>query len=103
MGLWFFLFFLSAVHFPMAWGEDDNHGVLASGVIHNIAPDRRVEKIGGIMQPEPLDLYMKRLFEGLSKKLDQMDQRLVNIENSVLRGAPQTPVSSAQKTKSTSN
>lgn len=71
---------------PQAWTEDEEtHGVLANGVVHNIAPDRKVEKIGGIMQPEPLDVYLKRLFDDLSKKLDMMDQRLQNIETSVNR------------------
>ena len=85
-----------------AWSDDESHGVLAGGVIHNIAADRKVEKIGGIMQPEPLDFYLKRLFDELSKKMDQMDLRLQNIEAAVHRNAAQpatVPLNPKEKNK----
>jgi len=84
------------------WCDDESHGVLAGGVVHNIASDRKVEKIGGIMQPEPLDFYLKRLFEDLSKKIDHIDQRLQNIETAVLRTAAQpsaAPTDPSDKTR----
>jgi len=79
--------------------DEESHGVLASGVVHNIAPDRKVEKIGGIMQPEPLDFYLKRLFEDLSKKMDRMDERLQTIEAAVRRDAQPAPSSSVSGAK----
>jgi hypothetical protein len=86
---------------PRAWAEEESHGVLASGVIHNIAPDRKVEKIGGIMQPEPLDTYLKRLFDELFIKMDQMDQRLQKIEASVQHNLTQPPPAISGKTAGT--
>jgi len=70
------------------WADDEKKGVLAAGVIHNIAPDRKVERVGGIMQPEPLDLYLKRLFEQMYTKMDVLDERLQRIEAVLQRGGP---------------
>jgi hypothetical protein len=50
------------------------------GVIHNIAEDREVERVGGIYEPEGLDKYMKRKFDELHGRLDEMGERLKVIE-----------------------
>ena len=88
---------------PQGWSDDESQGgVRASGVIFNIASDRKVEKIGGIMQPEPLDFYLKRLFEELSKKMDQMDLRLQSIEAAVHLNVAQpsaVPLDTTEKNK----
>lgn len=84
-------FFLCIV-LPDAQCEDERQGVVAGGVVHNIASDRKVEKIGGILQPEPLDSYLKRLFDNLSKKLDLMDERLQNIEEAIHSGLARPPI-----------
>ncbi len=71
--------------------EEKENGVLAGGVVHNIASDRKVEKIGGILQPEPLDLYLKRLFLELSQQMTRIENRLENIEKNMpaLKAAPE--------------
>jgi len=90
----YFFLLLLVLELPQAWSnEEEKHGVLAAGVVHNIASDRKVEKIGGIMQPEPLDGYLKRLFEELSKKIDVIDQRLQNIETTLHQQVPRSAAS----------
>ena len=50
------------------------------GVIHNIAEDRQVERIGGIYEPEGLDKYMKRHFEAILSELQAVQNRLTDVE-----------------------
>lgn len=50
------------------------------GVIHNIAEDRQVERVGGIYEPEGLDKYMKRRFDDIVTRLEALDSRLGAIE-----------------------
>jgi hypothetical protein len=70
----------------LLWAEGEEgsrEGVKKYGLVHNIAEDRRVEKVGGLYEPEGLDLYMKRHMDvleeqikGLKNKLDTMDRKL---------------------------
>ena len=64
--------------FPLAIQaqEQDEAGQRAFGVIHNIAEDRKIERVGGIYEPEGLDKYMKRRF-------DEVDARLNAIQGEV--------------------
>lgn len=71
-------------------GEEDveSTGVKKYGFVHNIAEDRKLVKVGGVYEPEGLDLYLKRLFDGLSArllrledKIDRLDKRLAAAES----------------------
>ncbi len=78
-----------------AFGEDDDEeahqaGLKKYGVIHNMADDRQVERVGGIYEPEGLDKYMKRKFDAvgsqidaLSSKIDQIEKKLDDLETLV--------------------
>ena len=50
------------------------------GVIHNIAEDRMVERVGGVYEPEGIDKYMKRRFDDMKDQINRMDSRLENME-----------------------
>lgn len=73
------------------YGQDEQYGgVRKDGVIHNIAEDREVIKIGGINEPEGLDKYMKRHFDqmdrrisGLEQKIDQINAEMGNLSKSI--------------------
>ena len=74
------IFFLTVVLCPFFCGlsraEDESKGVTAGGVVFNIASDRQVKKIGGIVQPEPLDLYLKRLLDSISERLERIEKKV---------------------------
>ncbi len=92
--LFFVILSAMVVSRSSAYAEEESAGVKAAGVVHNIAPDRKVEKIGGVMQPEPLDLYIKRLIDHLSEQISQLDQKLDRVA-SRLNPPVQTPQFSA--------
>lgn len=81
--IFMFSFLVLAACPGMAVSAEEEKGVLAGGVVHNIASDRKVEKIGGILQPEPLDLYLKRLFQELSAQMTRIEKRLEDLEKEV--------------------
>lgn len=60
-------------------GETDQ-GITKHGFVHNIAPDRRVEKVGGIYEPESLDKYIQRHMENLSKQVSDLDAKISRVE-----------------------
>jgi len=67
--------------------EAQEGGQKKYGVIHNIADDRLVERVGGIYEPEGIDKYMKRKFDevsaqiaGLERKMADVEQKLDSIE-----------------------
>ena len=53
------------------------------GVAWNIAEDRKMENIGGVYEPEGLDKYVKRYFEQLSSKVDQLIEQSNRLEKKV--------------------
>lgn len=63
---------------PASAADDDNStwtpedGVKKFGVVHNIAQDREVERIGGIYEPEGLDKYIQRKTEELSAQIQSV-------------------------------
>lgn len=66
-----------------AQSDDENEGtagVQKKGVVFNIAPDREVEKIGGVYQPEGLDIYLKRHLDAIYQKLDTLETGLVQLD-----------------------
>lgn len=63
--------------------ENDNSGVVRYGVTHNIAEDRKVEKVGGIYEPEGLDKYMKRKFDDLEAKIEGLAEKIEGLTRSI--------------------
>ncbi|MBI3306469.1 MAG: hypothetical protein HYZ84_01495 [Candidatus Omnitrophica bacterium] len=61
--------------------DDAESGVVRHGVTHNIAADRKVEKVGGIYEPEGLDKYLKRKFDELGEKIDKLSQKVDALAN----------------------
>lgn len=59
---------------PPAFPEDG--GEKRFGVIHNIAEDRKVERVGGIYEPEGLDKYIKRRLDAVDSKLETLSSGL---------------------------
>jgi len=53
-------------------------GVKVKGVVHNVAEDREVKKIGGLYQAEGLDIYLKR-------HIDRLYLQMENLKNDVAR------------------
>ena len=45
------------------------------GVIHNIADDREVINVGGIYEPEGLDIYLKRKFDDLLTRIKSLEDK----------------------------
>ena len=70
---------LFLLNVPGVTGYEET-GVKAAGVVFDINSDRKVEKIGGVVQPEPLDSYIKRLTQALSGQITQLDEKIERIE-----------------------
>jgi len=68
---------------PVAASEAEEGGLKKYGVIHNIASDRQVERVGGIYEPEGLDKYVQRKFDEVYARLDELENRLAGIEKSI--------------------
>jgi len=60
-----------------------------AGVVRNIASDRKMEKIGGISEPEGLDKYIKRRMDALDSALAELAEKI--------GGAPESGGSSGSK------
>ncbi|MBI4550376.1 MAG: hypothetical protein HY714_05575, partial [Candidatus Omnitrophica bacterium] len=60
--------------------DETDEGVKKFGTVHNIAEDRKIEKIGGLYEPEGLDKYMKRLFEGVNARMDALEGQVSRVE-----------------------
>ena len=63
--------------------SDKDVSVKKLGVSWNIAEDRKMERIGGMYEPEGLDKYMKRYFEQLSAKVEQLTEQSKRLEKKV--------------------
>jgi len=62
---------------------EDEIGVRKYGVVHNIADDRKVEKIGGIYEVEGIDKYLKRRLDQVDERLLQLSEQLGSIEQKI--------------------
>jgi hypothetical protein len=67
----------------LAQAEDEEGGQQKYGVIHNIADDRKVEKVGGIYEPEGIDKYMKRRFDAMDERLGAIEGQIAQISADV--------------------
>jgi len=74
-----FAVLLFPLNIPGVTGYEET-GVKAAGVVFDINSDRKVEKIGGVVQPEPLDSYIKRLTQALSAQISKLDEKVDRIE-----------------------
>lgn len=63
--------------------SDKDESVKWLGVAWNIADDRKMENINGRYEPEGLDKYMKRYFDELSSKIDQLLEQGNRLEKKV--------------------
>ncbi len=54
----------------------NDKGMKKYGIVHNIAEDRRLEKVGGLYEPEGLDIYMKRHMDGLEEKMNGVEGKV---------------------------
>jgi hypothetical protein len=55
------------------------------GVIFNIAEDRKVEKVGGIYEPEGLDKYVRRRFDAVDERLDSLEKMITDLKSELLK------------------
>lgn len=58
------------------FANDDSDSVKVNGVTFNIAKDRKIEKVGGIYEPEGIDKYVDRRVSELSDRLQQMEAKM---------------------------
>jgi len=65
---------------------DEERGVTHNGVVFNIAKDRKIERIGGLYEPEGIDKYFERKMDevkvriaGLEEKLNESNKKLDDI------------------------
>lgn len=68
-----------------AWAQEGDGGQKKYGVVHNIAEDRLVERVGGIYEPEGIDKYMKRRFDDLAAQINRLDSRMAQMESQIAR------------------
>lgn len=74
----FFLFVCSFAFNAFSQADESNQdqGVKRNGVVFNISPDRRIEKVGGIYEPEGLDKYVDRRMREISERIDSLDAQI---------------------------
>ena len=70
------LFWVGSTAAFAADNADQEQGVKVNGVVFNISKDRKIEKIGGVYNPEGLDKYVDR-------RLNEMNERLQTIETHI--------------------
>ena len=51
----------------------------------NVASDRTFEKTGGISSPEPLDKYMKRHFDAIRTRVEQIDSKMKDVDKHLVQ------------------
>ncbi len=71
---------LFSAHVLWPQDEDKEEGIKKYGVIHNIAEDRQVIRVGGSYEPEGLDKYIKRQIDGLLLKITDLDAKIAQIQ-----------------------
>ncbi len=56
--------------------SDQEQGVRHHGVVFNISKDRRIEKVGGIYEPEGLDKYVDRRMGEINARIDSLEAQV---------------------------
>lgn len=72
----FILILAGSAALPVLRLHADEAGEKRYGVVQNIAEDRKVERVGGIYEPEGLDKYMKRRFDAMDSRLDELNAKM---------------------------
>ncbi len=54
----------------------DENGVKVNGFTFNIAKDRKIEKVGGIYEPEGIDKYVERRMNEVAERMQRMEAQL---------------------------
>ncbi len=87
-----------APHASVADDARQEKGVKVNGVVFNIAKDRKIEKIGGVYNPEGIDKYVDRRFVEMTERLQKIELQLdetnkkLDIISTQLVVAEKTPV-----------
>ncbi len=63
--------------------DDPEQGVKKYGIVHNIAGDREVIKVGGRYEPEGLDYYMKRKFDEVSSQIHELQNNMLKLSEQI--------------------
>ncbi len=59
----------------------ENRGIRRHGFTYNIAEDRKVEKVGGLYEPEGLDKYMKRHMDALEARMAGLESEIEELKS----------------------
>ncbi len=51
-------------------------GVTHNGIVFNIAKDRKIEKIGGLYEPEGIDKYVERKIDEVNVRIAVLEEKL---------------------------
>lgn len=83
------VFLISVLSFaPACFGADDDDvdeekGVKKYGVVYDMASDRRINRIGGVYEPEDLDKYMKRRFDSIDSQIGAISGKVDALQSSL--------------------
>ena len=82
-----------------AWAADQKkeEGVKHNGVVFNIAKDRKVEKIGGIYEPEGLDKYVERRMNEVTEHMNRIEAQVEKISQKLEAMSASTSISSIEE------
>ena len=56
--------------------SDQDQGVRHNGFVFNVSKDRRIEKVGGIYEPEGLDKYVDRRMGEINARIDSLEAQV---------------------------
>ncbi len=56
--------------------KKENESVKVNGIVFNIAKDRKIEKIGGVYEPEGIDKYVDRRMSEMTERLQRIEIQL---------------------------
>ena len=82
-----------------AWAADERkeEGVKHNGVVFNIAKDRKVEKIGGIYEPEGLDKYVERRMNEVTEHMNRIEAQVEKISQKLEAMSASTSIASIEE------
>jgi len=65
---------------PLSFAEEpsSDQGVKHNGVVFNIAKDRKIEKIGGIYEPEGVDKYVNRKINEVNDRIERLEVQVID-------------------------
>ena len=84
--------------------EEKDNGVRVNGIAFNIAKDRKIEKIGGLYEPEGIDKYVERRMNQVSEEISKLDAKIEALNHKLeeisakLSAMPSAPPEKENKT-----